>query len=164
MNKNTILAIGVILLAIGFLKPSVINNIFNKPTTVSVEERVFPAPVAESVKLKANDVIKALSVNKDRKIDGKNLANLYSDLALLVSLDGSNEVIKNTDEIRQANKLAGLMLQLNLKDKYENLAEANQALLVDCIGDDSVPLTKELRQKAVDAFKALAWACNEGSK
>jgi len=56
------------------------------------------------------------------------------------------------------------MLHLNIKDKYVDLAESNQALIVDAIGDDNIPLTKELRKKAVDAFMALAWACNEGSK
>lgn len=165
MNKNKLIALGILLLAIGFIKPTFINNFFNvKSEPVAVDTRNFPAPISESTRSKANDVIKALSVNEDRKIDGKKLANLYMDIALLISLDEKNEVIKNTEEIRQANKLAGSMLQLKLKDKYENLAEANQALIVDCIGDDNVPLTKDLREKAVEAFKALAWACNEGSK
>jgi hypothetical protein len=35
---------------------------------------------------------------------------------------------------------------------------------VAAIGNDSVLLDKDLREKAADGFKALAWACNEGSK
>ena len=72
--------------------------------------------------------------------------------------------IKNTEEIRQANKLAGLMLRLDIKGKYEDLPEAAQALVLTAIGDDNVLLNPDLRAKAVNGFKALAWACNEGSK
>jgi hypothetical protein len=32
------------------------------------------------------------------------------------------------------------------------------------IGDDNIPLNKELRAKAVDAFNALGWAYNTGAK
>lgn len=161
MNKNLLLIIGVILLGIGLIKPSFMGNTVNKPAVTNQE---FVAPTSESLKAKADSVIEALSVHSDRKTDGKKLASLYYDIATLISLEGNDEVIKNTEEIRQANKLSGLMLHLNIKDKYPNLAESNQSLIVEAIGDDNVPLTKELRKQAVDAFMSLAWACNEGSK
>jgi hypothetical protein len=37
-------------------------------------------------------------------------------------------------------------------------------MIVSVVGDDQIPLTTELRAKAIDSFMALAWACNEGSK
>jgi hypothetical protein len=92
------------------------------------------------------------------------LAYLYNDMATLVGLDGDSEVIKNTEEIRQANRLAGLMLRLDIKGKYEDLPEAAQALVLTAIGDDNVLLNKDLRDKAVEGFKALSWACLQGSK
>jgi hypothetical protein len=44
------------------------------------------------------------------------------------------------------------------------LASAAKAVIVSSIGDDNVPLNKDLRAKAVDGFRALAWACDQGAK
>lgn len=163
MNKNIILAIGAGLLVIGLIKPDLSTlNLVNRPVAIDVLE--LQEPVDAETKEKANKVIEALVENKDHKLDAKKLRDLYIDLATLISLDGENEVIKNTEDIRQANKLAGLMLRLDIKGKYQNLASASQALVVSAVGDDNMPLSKELRSKAVDAFKALAWACNIGAK
>ena len=73
-------------------------------------------------------------------------------------------VIKDTEAIRQANSLAGTMLKLDIKDKYKNLATETKEIIVAVIGDDSIPLSSELREKAVASFRYLAWACNEGAK
>ena len=73
-------------------------------------------------------------------------------------------VVKNTEEVRQANKLAGVMLKLDIKGKYPELAKATNAVIVASLGDDSLMLDDKLRQQAVDGFKALAWACLEGAK
>lgn len=162
-TKNLLLAVGIGLLAIGILKPDLTNLLNNKPSVVVVDDLNLSAPSAE-LRPKADSVIKALSVSSDRKTDGKRLASLYNDMATLIALDGDDQVIKNTDEIRQANKLAGLMLHLNIKGKYDDLPEAAQSLVLAAIGDDHVPLNNDLRAKAVEGFKALAWACNEGSK
>jgi hypothetical protein len=163
--KILLLLIGSVLLGIGILKPNI--NLLNNPNpspAVIVDGSDLSEPTDEKLKSRAKDVIKALSSNNDRKTDGKRLASLYSDLANLVSLDGEDQVIKNTEEIRQANKLVGLMLRLDIKGKYEDLPEAAQALMLEAIGDDQVLLSTQLRAKAVDGFKALAWSCYEGSK
>ena len=98
------------------------------------------------------------------KRDFKKLRDLYIDLAKLVELDGEDEVVKSTEDIRQANSLAGVMLRLDIKGKYPDLAKEIKEVIVAAIGDDQIPLSKELRPKAVDGFNALAWAMNEGSK
>ena len=47
-----------------------------------------------------------------------------------MELDGEDLVIKNTDEIRQANSIAGVMLRLDIKGKYPDLAkEANRYIV-----------------------------------
>lgn len=161
-NKNIILVLGILLLGVGFFKPD-LSAIFNPTSVVVVDDLKLSKPSAEfddSINL----IIKALSVNSDRKTDGKRLASLFNDMATLILLDGDDLVIKNTEDIRQANRLAGPMLKMDIKGKYDDLPEASQSLINKAIGDDSVPLTGELRTKASDAFKALAWACNEGSK
>lgn len=164
MKNKTLLIAGCCLLAVGLLKPdlsSVINlgnKVNNKPSVVDIVK-----PENKDLLESCLDVVKALKAN-NKSDDAKKLSSLYSDLALLVSLDGDNEVIKTTDDVRQANRLAGLMLQLDIKGKYPNLASSCNSVMVAAIGDDSVLLDKGLRNKAVDGFRALAWAANEASK
>lgn len=165
MNNKTLLVIASILIGIGLIKPNLDN--FSLPWNNKndvINRTTIDRPKDNNLLDKTARIIEALQSHKDRKIDGVKLANLYNDLAILIELDAENEVIKTTEEIRQANSLAGLMLKLNIKDKYPNLAKANQDLIVAAIGDDSVTLDANLRKSAVEGFRALAWACNEGSK
>lgn len=162
MNKNNIilLVIGVVLMLFGFFAPSIKNNVNVNNDTVNVV-----APLDPSLKNNCEIVIKTLiDGSSDRKIDGPKLSSLYADIAKLISLDETNEVIKNTDEIRDCNRLAGLLYDLDLKDKYPNLASVTNNVIVDYIGNDNVGLDPELRKKAVEAFNGLSWAFYEGSK
>lgn len=164
MNSKTLLLVFAgLLIAIGWFKPD-LGSLVNRPQPV-VDVAELSAPVREGLKTKADEVVKVLKDgDSDRKTDGKRLASLYVDLAALVALDGDDEVIKNTEEIRQSNRLAGTMLKLDMKNKYPKLAEACKAVIVEAIGDDSVALNKESRVQAAEGFKALAWACQQGAK
>ena len=104
------------------------------------------------------------SDDSTRKSDSLKLSALYSDIATLVEIDGTDKIISDTASIREVNSLTGKMLRLNIKDKYEGLAESAKDLLVSSIGEDDVVLDDETRTKAVDAFRALSWAFYQGSK
>jgi hypothetical protein len=161
-QKNILLGLAALLIVIGLLKPEFSNILGpNKPVVVDVLE--LPVPTDEAVKKEADDVV-ALLKEAGAKNDARRLRDLYVDLAKLVELDGEDEVIKSTEEIRQANSLAGVMLKLDMKGKYPNLAKEAKEVVVASIGDDQILLSKELRVKAVDGLNALAWACNMGSK
>jgi hypothetical protein len=161
MKKNTLLILAGLLIVIGLVKPDLNNlNLFpSRPNNIDV--MVLEAPSDPELKEKADVVANIL---KDSKSDGKKLRDLYLDLGKLIALDGEDEVIKNTEDIRQANSLAGLMLKLDIKGKYKDLPQAAKNLMVTAIGDDMIVLSKDLREKAVQGFNALAWAANEGSK
>lgn len=163
MNNKILLIIGGILLFLGLVRPN-LNFPINNPIDNNAIVVVTP-PADSEVKKLCEPIINALkngSSNKSK--DGRRLSDLYLDLATLIELDGDNEVIKTTEEIRQANSLSGLMLRLNIKGSYPGLSEASQQFISSQIGDDMVTLDSGLRTKAADAFRALAWACNEGSK
>jgi len=163
MNKNLfLLLLAALLIVVGLLKPdlSQLSLDWLKPKSVEV---VVEKPSAELVK-NSQPVIQALKAHSNRKKDAIELAKLYRDLAILIELDNEDTVIKNTEEIRQANSLSGTMLKLNVKNKYPDLKEASYKFIVSVIGDDIVPLDDELRNKSVQAFKALSWACYEGAK
>ena len=164
-SKNLVLIAAGLLICLGLFKPD-FSSLINRPvdndsgTIVSVEKPSNPDILDE-----CDAVIKALKNGpSSRRSDGKRLASLYTDMATLISLDGDDLVIKDTEELRQANKLSGLMLRLDIKGKYPDLPEAAQKLIVASIGDDHVLLDEKLRAGAVDGFKALAWSCMEGSK
>ena len=162
-SKNLLLIIAIGLIILGLFKPNIESLIINpKPDTPNVV--VIDAPVSESLRSKCETVINILKKNNDRATDGKRLSGLYKDIATLIELDGENEVIKSTEEIRQANSLAGSMLKLDIKGKYPELAAATKDVVVTAIGDDHVMLNKDLRSKAVEGFMALSWACQEGAK
>lgn len=152
-SERLILLIGAVCVVIGLLgsniRPGYIlktsGSDFAKPSDVKLVE--LAQPVIDSLDNSGND--------------GLVLANLYRDIATLIEVE--NDFIKNTEEIREANRLSGGMSKLDLKDKYPNLAEAANSMVVAYIGDENVALSPELRQKSVDVFRALAWACYEGS-
>ena len=161
MDKKILLGLGTLLILVGLVKPDFSNPFSPRPSVVDVLE--LSVPTDESVKKEADDVVVVLR-EAGIKSEAKKLRDLYIDLAKLVELDGEDEVIKSTEEIRQANSLAGIMLRLDMKGKYPNLAKEAKEVVVASIGDDQILLSKELRVKAVEGLNALAWACNEGSK
>lgn len=162
MNKKILLIIAGLLILIGLVKPDLSkflnnSNTVNKPSVVELQ-----APSDNAIKKECEDVAKILRTGLSA--DAIRLRDLYIDLANLIELDGDDLVIKDTEAIRQANSLAGTMLKLDIKDKYKNLATETKEIIVAVIGDDSIPLSSELREKAVASFRYLAWACNEGAK
>ena len=161
IEKKILLALGGLLIVLGLFKPEFSNLLKPRPSVVDVLE--LPEPTDLVVKKEADDVVSLLK-ESGAKGDAKRLRDLYLDLAKLVEIDGEDEVIKSTEEIRQANSLAGVMLKLDIKGKYPNLAKEAKEVVVAAIGDDHILLSKELRAKAVEGLNALAWACNMGSK
>ena len=162
-TKNLVLSLAALLIVVGLFKPD-LSKFINPPKPSNNSVIVVDKPSNPEILDECQEVIDALKTDSDRKTDGVRLASLYNDLATLVSLDGEDLVLKNTEEIRQANKLAGAMLRLDIKGKYPKLAKATEKVIVSSIGDDSIMLDEKLRQGAVDGFKALSWACLEGSK
>jgi hypothetical protein len=161
-NNIVLLVIGGLLMVYGILGPVIKNNVPNPVTVVST---IVEAPLDPSLRSDCEKVIGVFkNGNGNKSVDGVKLSNLYSDLAKLISLDGENETIKNTDEIRDANRLAGLLYDLDLSGKYPELTETTTNVVKNYIGDDNVVLDPVLRKKAVEAFNGLSWAYYEGSK
>lgn len=162
MNKNIVLILAGLLILLS------LSNKFNwiklPPNNPSVDVMELAEPTDPNVKKEADDVVSLLKNSNGSKSDFRKLRDLSLDLGRLVQLDGEDLVIKNTEEIRQANSLAGVMLKLDIKGKYPNLAKEAKEVIVASIGDDDITLSPELRVKAVDGFNSLAWAYNEASK
>lgn len=163
LNSKIIYIVAVILIVVGVTKPNLDSIFIPRETNNSIV--IVTPPADQEIRELCKPVIDSIKAGgSSRKKDGQRLSDLYFDLATLIELDGDNEVVKTTEEIRQANSLSGVMLRLNIKGSYPGLSEASQVLLSSQIGDDMVTLDSNLRKKAADTFRALAWACNEGTK
>lgn len=159
-SKNTLLlTVAGILIVIGVIKPDLNQLINNTPvcnnTIVNID-----SPEDPILREKAEIIIATLK-NAD-SLDTQKLRNLALDMSVLIGLDGEDLVIKTTEEIRQAVSLSGVMLRMDIKGKYPSLASQSTDVIVAAIGDDDLPLTPDLRSKAVKGFEALAWAYNGG--
>lgn len=163
MNKQLVLGIGLLLILVGMLKPNLSNFPLGGGRPVSIDVLELPAPTEEALLKEATDVVNIIKNNMPKQ-EARKLRDLYLDIGQLVKLDGEDQVIKNTEEIRQVNSIAGPMLKLDIKGKYPNLANEAKEVIVAAIGDDNIVLSPELRAKGVDGFSALAWAYNEASK
>ena len=168
MQNKLLLFVGVVLVLFGVFKPDLSNlSLPVGGNTVCVtSNHVTDAPADEVLLNKSRAITEVLLASDDstRKSDCIKLSSLYCDIATLIELDATDLVIADTSTIREVNSIAGKMLRLDIKDKYPNLAELAKDLVVTNIGDDDVILDKELRLKAVEAFRALSWAFWEGSK
>lgn len=165
MNLNKILLLIGCLLIVMSLYSKVAPTFKPSPNNSNVDVMELSEPTDPVVKKEALEVAEIFkTAGNSAKKDSQKLRDLYLDLAKLISLDGEDLVIKNTEEIRQANNIAGAMFRLDIKNKYPTLAKESQDVIITAMGDDQVNLSQELRIKAVEAFNSLAWGCNEGSK
>lgn len=161
-DNRIVLIIAGLLIVVGLTKFD-ISSIFPAPSR-GVDVMELTSPTDDNVKKEAQEVIDLLKQSGGDKNDFRKLRDLNLDLARLIELDGEDTVIKTTENIRQANSISGVMLRLDMKDKYKDLAKESKDVIVAAIGDDDVALTDDLRNKAVDSFNGLAWAYNEASK
>jgi hypothetical protein len=147
----------LLLVGIGLIAFSLLSSNFSFPGLGS-QSVDLPKPSDPVLVELASPVISALNGSGE---DGRKLSNLYNDLATLIEIN--DDIIKNTEEIREANRIAGKMSKLDLKGKYPNLGEAANNMIIKYIGNENAALSDDLRSKSVSAFRALAWACKEGS-
>jgi len=127
-----------------------------KPAPVP-EPTPEPTPKPSPVVLEPSDEMKEL-VSKVEQVEDKELVGFYLAFADLVSRD--SEVIQTTGQIRTAHSRAGRLAfqKTGIQGKYPGLAEAIDEALMKSIGKKNQNLTDELRAKAVETFKAIAWA------
>lgn len=165
MNRDKLLlAIGGLLIFLGVFQPDLNWPSVSPPAVVSTVD--VDAPADKELKALAEDVRDCFlnSNDADRKSDALILGSLYNDISKVISLKDSYEIVNTTEVIRQINVLSGAMLDLDIKGKYDGLSAAAEKLVTSVIGNENIAMTDELREKSVEVFQALSWACVEGSK
>lgn len=166
MKNNILLMIGAVLVGLGLFGENLELPSFSLLNNNSAGNTYITQSPEDSVLLQhSNDIVDILdnSNSPSKKDECLKLSALYYDLSVLMAID-DNAIIEDTAGIREANSLAGKMLNLDIKDKYDGLAAAAKDLMVAAVGEDDVSLTEESRKKAVQAFRALSWAFYKGSR
>ena len=92
--------------------------------------------------------------------DAKRLAAYYRQFATVVEQD--NGVIQTIEQLRRGHIAAGKLAFPDLQGKYPGLADAIDSVFENQLGLDNVTLTPELRGKAVEVLRAIAWGCENG--
>lgn len=164
MKKNNVLLfLGIGLVLYGLISSNKLNFSNIVPISPNNNQTIVIEKPNEELQQLVKPVIQSLQDgSSDRSIDGVRLAQLYRDMAILIAVD--SEVLQTTDEIREANVLSAKILGIDLKGKYEGLADASNNLFKKYVSEDSVALDNELRKKSSEAFSALAWGFLQGSK
>lgn len=165
MNNKVLLIIAVALIGLGIMKPDWNWPVVSIDTPVVIERELKPLkPNDKEVLELCNQVIEVLKNGDGNvKLDAPRLRDFYLDLATIYQLDEKEGIIKTTEDIRNANSMAGHMLRMDLNKKYEGYNAACSAVVASQIGTKNIVLDKEIRTKAVQAFLYLAWAC-DGAK
>ena len=123
------------------------------PKTSPADDVDEDAPSAEMQAL----VSPLRNLAMDQK-DASKAAKFFLDFADVISRDDS--ILKTTEDIREGYiRAETLMLQkTEMVGKYPGFGEAKDNILAEVLGLDRVLLTSEKRSKAVEVFKAMAWA------
>ena len=107
------------------------------------------------------EVVKDIvSLDIDAK-DAKQISDFFSELASVVNNDPG--FIQTTGNFREFNMTAGGLnfAGLELKDKYPNLGEKIDEVIVSSIGPEDQELSNSKRSELVKCLGGIAWAVHQ---
>lgn len=165
MNNKLVLIMGLILIVFSYSDIN-LNDLNLRKNNAPSAVYVIDPPSDEVLLKDCKNIVNILQESDDStsRKDYLRLSSLFYDMSVLLELDNEDEVVSSTEDILNANILAGKMLRLNIKGKYPGLAEASEQLLTNQLGEDNVALSEDLRKSAIDSFRGLSWAFYQGSK
>ena len=100
----------------------------------------------------------SLNINK---ADKNQLRDYFLTLADVVKTEPG--LIKTTGQFKNFNSIAGQLnfTGLDMKDKYANLGESVDEIIIATLGKENEDLTQEKRNSLVDVLNAIAWSFNQ---
>lgn len=143
-----------------FFGKSVISGLKNAMENVNIVvpdvEIAIPEPSVTNKTL-----VEGLSDVVTDKKDRIQLRDFFATLAHVIDTDPN--LIKTTSDFKEYNSLSGQLnfTGLDLKDKYNDLGEAIDKVIVSTLGLENVNMTPEKRKVLVDVLNAVAWSFNQ---
>lgn len=159
MNNNIKLGLAVGLCAAAFFGDNILNTIKNLPHNVPTPAPVVNVDVVEpSIEYKG--AVKDIVATDIDPKDASMISCFFLEVADVVKNDVA--FIKTTGQFREFNSVAGgLNFNTALKNKYENLGEAIDAVIVSSIGKEDVALDNTKRNNLVKSLQAIAWGVTQ---
>ena len=106
-------------------------------------------------------LVQALTLLDIDKKDKKQLSDYFLTLADVVKTEPG--LIKTTEQFKNFNSIAGQLnfTGLDLKDKYANLGESIDEIIIATLGKENEDLTQEARTSLVNVLNAISWGFNQ---
>ena len=158
MSRQVKMIIVIICIGLGLFWnqfTSVIDRVVDTPlVSISITE---PTPELQETVKDISELVTGDDAVKDKLL----ISDYFNQLANVVRDDPG--LIDTTEKFRRFNSTAG---QINfagqsLKDKYNGLGKAIDALIKNAIGNDNVELNQEKRDQLVHLLKAIAWTLRQ---
>jgi hypothetical protein len=136
---------------------------FGVPSLPSLP-RVAVSITDPSPEMKAKVAGIATALRSASPVDRAVWASVWEKAAIVVAGDAVTTEVAFTDTraLRQftvlALDIAWRRLAANQPGKYSGLREATEAVLLEVVGKEVVPVTPDMRRSYSDAAKAIAWA------
>jgi hypothetical protein len=136
---------------------------FGVPSLPSLP-RVAVSVTDPSPEMKAKVAGIAAALRSASPVDRAVWASTWEKAAIVVAGDAVTTEVAFTDTraLRQftvlALDIAWRRLAANQPGKYAGLREATEAVLLEVVGKEVVPVTPDMRRAYSDAAKAIAWA------
>ena len=136
---------------------------FGVPSLPSLP-RVAVSVTDPSPEMKAKVAQVATALRSASPVDRAVWASTWEKAAIVVAGDAVTTEVAFTDTraLRQftvlALDIAWRRLAGNQPGKYAGLREATEAVLLEVVGNEVVPVTPDMRRAYSDAAKAIAWA------
>ena len=136
---------------------------FGVPSLPSLP-RVAVSVTDPSPEMKAKVAPVAAALRSASPVDRAGWASTWEKAAIVVAGDAVTTEVAFTDTraLRQftvlALDIAWRRLAGNQPGKYAGLREATEAVLLEVVGNEVVPVTPDMRRAYSDAAKAIAWA------
>jgi hypothetical protein len=136
---------------------------FGVPSLPSLP-RVAVSVTDPSPEMKAKVAGIAAALRSASPVDRAVWASTWEKAAIVVAGDAVTTEVAFTDTraLRQftvlALDIAWRRLAANQPGKYAGLREATEAVLLEVVGEEVVPVTPDMRRAYSDAAKAIAWA------
>ena len=151
---NNIKIIAIALLLIGaFFGENIVENIQNYIPLADNEKVEIPTPSIEYKTL-----VQGIQNTKIDKKDANQIRDFFWQLSQVVKSDPG--FIKTTGQFREFNVTAGGLnfAGLALKNKYPNLGEEIDGVIITAMGKENIPLTSEKRNSLSKTLQAIAWS------
>ena len=157
MSKTTRLILALVLCFTAFFGEQAIDWIKNN---VEIVDNTPSVDVIEP-SLAYKEVVKDIVATEIEKEDAKQISDFFLELGDVVYADPG--FIQTTGNFREFNMTSGGLnfAGLELKNKYPDLGEHIDAVIISSIGSEDQTLTQSKRSELVKCLNAIAWAVHQ---